>query len=84
MENEKWKYVKRNDSVVSVKDLRLMYKRETGCLPNGSYLSMDGRPIKANLDSELSDYIEWLEHVAITQLNLTKKFIPWEPITIKH
>jgi len=84
MENEKWKYVKRNDSVVSVKDLRLMYKRETGLLPNGSYLSMGGRRINANLDPELSDYIEWLEWVAITHLTIHKKLIPFEPITTKH
>jgi len=73
-----------NNLHMTTKDLRLLYKRETGLLPNGSYLSMDGRPINACLDQELSAYIEWLEHVAITQLNLTKKFIPWEPIkTIK-
>ena len=83
MENEKWKYVKRNDSVVSVKDLRLIYKRETGLLPNGSYLSMEGRRINANLDPELSDYIEWLENAAIVQMTLNKKFIPFEPITNK-
>jgi len=83
MENEKWKYVKRNDSVVSVKDLRLIYKRETGLLPNGRYLSMEGRRINANLDPELSDYIEWLENVAIVQMTLNKKFIPFEPITNK-
>ncbi len=84
MENEKWKYIKRNNSVLSTKDLRLLYKRQTGRIPNGSYLSLDGRRINANLDPELSDYIEWLENVAVTQLELTKKLIPWEPIKNKQ
>jgi len=44
---------------------------------------MEGRRINANLDPELSDYIEWLENVAIVQMTLNKKFIPFEPITNK-
>lgn len=65
---------------MTVQELRILYKRQTGGLPNGSYLSMDGRLINASMEDELSAYIEWLENVAITQLTLHKKFIPWEPI----
>lgn len=61
---------------MTIQDLRILYKRQTGRLPNGSYLSMNGHPINTNLDKDLSAYIEWLENVAITQLKSIHKLIP--------
>ena len=42
-------------------ELRLLYKRETGLLPDGSMLSLNGNPLSASMDKELSAYIDWLE-----------------------
>ena len=41
--------------------IRLNYKLQTGTLPNGSYLSLSNNVINANLDTELTTYIKWLE-----------------------
>lgn len=63
---------------MTIKDLRLMYKKETGRYPDGGDISMYNVLIADTVDSDLTAYIEWLEHVAITHLSLTTKLIPWE------
>lgn len=67
MENKNWKYIRRNTSVFSLIDLRLIYKRDTGY----------------DYDWDSKSYVEWLEKIIIFKESLHKKFIPWEPIKNK-
>lgn len=46
-------------------DLHLMFLGETG------HYHFNVTP---------NEYIEWLENLAISQLNITQKLLPWEPI----
>ena len=42
-------------------EIRLKYKHDTGVLPDGSMISLNGNPLRCNFDTELSAYITWLE-----------------------
>jgi hypothetical protein len=53
-------------------ELRTLYKRQTGQLPNGNMHCLNGGRIDANFDKELSDYIEWLEDIATQTKNPIK------------
>jgi hypothetical protein len=64
MENKNWKYVKRHNSIFSLIDLKLAYKRDTGY----------------DADWDTYAYLHWLEELAIAKVQLHTKLIPWEPI----
>ena len=67
MENKNWKYVKRNNSVISLIDLRVEFNRQTG--------------IEIPLSHEYCgdiNYIMWMEAELVKLKTLTHKLIPFE------
>lgn len=70
MENKNYKHIKRNNSVISLIDLRLEYKYQTGD-PNV--------PLSHSHYDDVN-YIVWLEDKIIKLKQLKQELIPWEPL----
>jgi len=67
MENENYKYIKRNNPVISLIDLRMEYICNTG----------SQIPLNHDFCDDVS-YILWLEDEIIKLKNLKRKLIPFE------
>jgi hypothetical protein len=53
------------------KELRLLYKRQTGRSPFGGDHYLNNDDIQLSGRDELEDYVEWLESVAINNIKPT-------------